>query len=154
PEPRRHLVEARQQAARGGGALLHDLADGLALVEHGLLRQQADRGALGWERLTRDVMVHASHDAQEPALARAVVTEYPDLRAGVEGEPDALQDLVTLRGDLAEILHGEDELRHRGGRRAYHGHRPDACPRPPRRRACSLCRHALDAGHSLPGHPP
>src|SRR5262249_14584622 len=78
----------------------------------GLLQQQSAGGALGRNRLAGDVVVEARHDAEQRALTGAVVTEHADLRSGVEGEPDALQDLLPLRRDLPEILHGEDELGH------------------------------------------
>src|SRR5262249_61166115 len=64
------------------------------------------------EPLAGEVPPPPRHDPQQRALPGAVVPEHADLRPGVEREPDALQDLLALGGDLAEILHGEDELRH------------------------------------------
>jgi hypothetical protein len=88
------------------------LEDGALRVEDGLLRQEADREALPEERLAGDVVVDAGHDLEQRRLAGAVVAEHADLRALVEREPDALQELLALRGDLAQVLHGVDELRH------------------------------------------
>ena len=59
--------------------------------------------------LADEVLVHARHDAQQRALAGAVGAEHADLRAGEEGQPDALEDLALRRDHLAEVLHREDE---------------------------------------------
>ena len=45
------------------------------------------------------------------ALAGAVGAEHADLRARIERQPDALQNLPLGRDDLAEILHHVNELR-------------------------------------------
>src|SRR5262249_39751767 len=79
-------------------------------VGRGLRGEVAGAHAVGGMALAEEVHVHARHDAEERALAGAVGSKEADLRAGIEREPDALQDLPLGRHDLAEILHEEDEL--------------------------------------------
>src|SRR5690606_26789486 len=74
----------------------------------------ADAVALTEERLAAEVLVDTGHDPQQRRLAGAVVTEHADLGAVVEGEPDPLEDLLTLRRGLAQVFHGVDELGHWG----------------------------------------
>ena len=81
-------------------------------VELRLLGQVADAGALGRERLAREVLVHPGHDAEKGRLAGPVRAEDADLGVPVERQPDALEDLLALGRDLAQVLHGEDELGH------------------------------------------
>src|SRR5439155_316790 len=110
-EAHRHLLEAREQMARRPDGLLDVLEDVLRRIEQRLLRQVADDDALGGRRVAREVVLDARHDAQQRALARPVRADHADLRAAVEGERDALQDLLPLGGDLAHVPHGEDEGR-------------------------------------------
>ena len=58
------------------------------------------------------LLVLAGHDPQQRALAGAVQAEHADLRAGEEREPDVLEDDVVGLVNLAQTLHGVDELRH------------------------------------------
>jgi len=55
--------------------------------------------------LAEEVLVDPGHDPEQRALAGAVVAEHADLRARVERQPDAFQDLALGRHELAEILH-------------------------------------------------
>jgi hypothetical protein len=86
----------------------------LRRIEHGLLRQEADLDPFGRASLARRRLLDSSHDAQERALARAVLAEDADLGARIEGEIDPLQDLLVGRMDLAEIDHREDVLGRHG----------------------------------------
>ena len=95
------LVEARQQPAHLAHAFLDVAAHVLGGVEPRLLGQIADLDAVGGPRLAEEVLVDAGHDAQERALARPVAAEHADLGAGIEGQPDALQDLPLGRNDLS-----------------------------------------------------
>ena len=109
---RRDLLVALDDLLLLGHRFHHVLEHVLRRIEHWLLRQVADARALRGEGLAREVLVDAGHDAQQRRLARAVRAEHADLRVAVERQPDALQDLLALRGDLAQVLHGEDELGH------------------------------------------
>ena len=109
PVGRQLLVPLHDGALRRH-RLLHRLEDRLGRIELRLLRQVADARPRGGEGLAREVLVQAGHDPQEGALARPVRAQHADLGAGVEGQPDPAQDLLPLRGDLAQVLHGEDEL--------------------------------------------
>ncbi len=91
--------------------LLDDLEDGLLRIELRLLGEEPDARAVGGKSLAREVLVHAGHDPEERALARPVAPEHADLGRRVEREPDALEDLLALLSDLAEVLHREDVLR-------------------------------------------
>jgi hypothetical protein len=86
-------------------------------IQARLLGQIADLDAIGRPRLAEEGLVRARHDAQERALACPVRAEHADLGAGIEGKPDALQDLPLGRDDLSEVLHGEDELMSHGSPR-------------------------------------
>src|SRR6266478_6469689 len=114
-EPHGELVEAREQRARLGHRLLDVLEHVLRRVEHRLLRQVADADALGRQRVAREVVLDARHDPEQRRFARTVRAEHADLRARVEGERDALQDLLALRGDFPQVPNREDELRRHGG---------------------------------------
>ena len=103
---------------------------GLRRVELRLLRQVADARALAPGTPRR------RSPCRRPAMMRSSVLlpapfapEHADLGARVERQPDALQDLLALGGDLAQVLHGEDELGHAG--------RLSPCGGPPR--ATDLC---------------
>ena len=87
-----------------------DLFDDGLRRELRFLLEEADADAVGGFRFAEEVLVEARHDAEERALACAVVPEHADLRAGEKGEPKALQDLAVRRMNLTDILHREDEL--------------------------------------------
>ena len=61
-------------------------------------------------RLALKILVDAGHDAEQRRLARAVGAEDADLRAGIEGQPDAARISRLRRDDLAQVLHDIDEL--------------------------------------------
>src|SRR5690606_1032335 len=84
-------------------------------VELGLLRQIADLEVWLRTRFTEEILVHASHDAQQGRLTRAVQAEYADLGAREKGERNVLQDFAFGRHDFADPVHGENELGHRSG---------------------------------------
>ena len=104
-EPLVDLVILPQQIYDGLHRLLDDLAHGLAGVELRLLRQEAARVALGEHRLAQVILVHARHDAQEGALARAVQTEHADLSAVEKAERDVAQHLTVGRVDAPDAHH-------------------------------------------------
>ena len=58
------------------------------------------------------LLVLARHDPQQRALARAVQAEHADLGAGQKRQPDVLENDVVGLVNLAQPLHGVDELRH------------------------------------------
>jgi hypothetical protein len=58
------------------------------------------------------VLVDPRHDLQHGGLARAVETQEADLRPGVEGKGDVLEDLALGRNDLAHADHRVDILCH------------------------------------------
>ncbi len=74
--------------------------------------QEPDADALGGKRLADKALILPGHDAQQAALARAVQAEHADLRAGKKREPDVFENDVVGLMDLAQTLHGVDELRH------------------------------------------
>src|SRR6266545_2982635 len=104
------LVEAREEPAHFGHAVLHVAAHVLRGVEVRLLRQVAGAHAIGGLGLAQEVLVHPCHDLEQGALARAVRTEDADLGAGVKRQPDALEDLALRGNDLPQVLHRENEL--------------------------------------------
>src|SRR5262249_22314935 len=57
-----------------------------------------------------EVLVDTGHDPEHRALAGPVGSQDADLRPGIEAQPDALEDLLALRGDLPQVLHREDVL--------------------------------------------
>jgi hypothetical protein len=110
-ELHRDFVEAVERAALVLERLLDVAAHVLRLVELWLLREETDLRPLVRPRLALKVLVDACHDAQQRRLARAVGAEDADLRAGIEREPDVLEDDTRGRNDLLQALHYIDELR-------------------------------------------
>ena len=104
-ELHRNFFEAREQLAGLGDTLVDVALHVLLRVELRLLWQVADLEPRRRPRLAEEVLVLACHDAQQRRLTGAVVAEHADLRARVERQPDALQDLALGRDDLAQILH-------------------------------------------------
>src|SRR5262249_12880202 len=94
-----------------GHGLLDVLAHVFLWIELRLLGQEADAGAFRRKGLAGEVLVDPGHDAQQRALAGSVRAQHADLGAGIERQPDALEDLLALRRDLAQVLHREDVLR-------------------------------------------
>ena len=97
---------------------IEDLAqrrlDLLAYRSHGielrLLFQIADFCTRRRSRLAVEVLVDAGHDAQHRRLAGTVQTEQADLRAREEAQRDVLDDFALRGHDLADPVHGVDEL--------------------------------------------
>ena len=115
----RQLVEAVEQRAGLGDAVLDVAPDVLGRVELGLLLEQSDgrvRGELG---LAVELGVEAGHDPQQRRLAGAVVAEHADLRAGQERQRDVGQDLAVGRVAARELVGREDVL----GGHAHSQHR-------------------------------
>ena len=104
------LVVARQQRANLRDALFDVAEHRLGRIEPRLLVQEADADALGRKRLADEALILARHDAQQGALAGAVQAEHADLRAGEKREPDVLENDVVGLVNLAQPLHGVDEL--------------------------------------------
>jgi hypothetical protein len=67
-------------------------------------------GAFGDPAFAGKILVDAGHDAQQRRLAGAVDAQHPDLRIGVEGQMDVVQDLLRWRKGLGQTLHVVDEL--------------------------------------------
>ena len=148
-ELRRDRLELGEQRARLGDALVHDVEHGLGLVELRLLRQEADAQPLVRPRDADELLVDAGHDLEQRALARAVVTEHADLRAGIERQRDPVEQDAVRRDDLAQVLHDEDEL---GQRRTPWRQRPAGAAgpriitRPALRRAAAPRARAESSG--------
>ena len=106
----RQLVEAVEQRAGLGDAVLDVAAHVLGLVELGLLLEQPDGGAGRELRLAAVLGVLPGHDPQERRLAGAVEAQHADLRAGEEGERDVLQHLLVRRVRPAQPVHRIDVL--------------------------------------------
>ena len=107
------ISSKRVRSARIERHAFFDVAEhGLRRVEHGLLRQKADREAGRQRGLTLNFVIEARHDLEQRRLARAVRSDDADLRAVEKREPDVLEDDRVGRIRLAQTLHGVDELRH------------------------------------------
>ena len=108
------LVEAVEQGAQLGDAVLDVAAHVLALVELRLLLEQAD-GRAGRElRLAAVLGVAPGHDPQQRRLAGAVEAEHADLGARQEAQRDVLEHLLVGRVRPGQPVHREDVLaRHR-----------------------------------------
>ena len=108
------VLEAAEERAGRGHALLDVAEHVLRRVEPRLLREVADPDALGRARLAEEVLVDAGHDAEERRLAGAVRPEHADLGAREEREVDPAEDLALRRHDLPKVAHGEDVLGRHG----------------------------------------
>jgi hypothetical protein len=75
-----------------------------------LLLEVAHRVALGQPGLTVVLLVDARHDLHERALAGAVAAQQADLRAGVEGQVDVLEEFA-LPKLLVQVADLENEGR-------------------------------------------
>ena len=93
-------------------AFLDVAAHVLRRVELRLLRQEADLDAGLRPRFAFELLVDARHDAQQRRLAGAVQAEHADLGAREEAQGDVAQDDALRRHDLADAIHGVDELGH------------------------------------------
>ena len=112
PTSRRRAPRIRCRIARCGATASSTFSRTVFLSSScGSWGRKPMRVPVGREGLAREVLVHAGHDAQQRALAGPVAAQDADLGRRVERQPDALQDLLALRRDLAEVLHGEDVLR-------------------------------------------
>ena len=99
----------RQQGARAGHGLFDVAAHVGGLVQARLLRHEADAEAGRQPGRAVEVGLDAGHDAQQRALAGAVAADDADLGAGVEGQPDVLEDLALAVG-FGEVLDCVDVL--------------------------------------------
>ena len=106
----RQLVEAVEQRLGLGDAVLDVAAHVLALVERGLLLEQADGRARGELGVAAELGVDPGHDPQQRRLAGAVVADHADLRAGQERQRDVAQHLAVGRVAAGELVGGEDVL--------------------------------------------
>ena len=104
------FLEAVEQRL-GRGQPLHDVAgDVLVRVERRLLRQIADRGALGGPGLAREIALLAGHDPQQRRFAGAVEAEHADLGAGEKRQPDVAQHLAAAGIGFSQTFHDVDVL--------------------------------------------
>ena len=96
---------------------LHGVAQHvLGGIELRLLRQVADADALGRPGLADEVLELAGHDLEQGRLAGAVEADDADLGAREERQRDVLQDLLSPRIGLGELVHVIDVLGVRHGR--------------------------------------
>src|SRR6185312_9824475 len=109
-EARGDLLEALEERARVPYGFLHIALHVLGGIELWLLRQIAHARARRGPGFALKVVIHAGHDPEERRLAGAVGAEHPDLGAGVEGEPDAIEDDARRWNHLAQVFHDVDEL--------------------------------------------
>ena len=105
-------VEAIDQALHVADAFADHFAHRLGLVEQGLLRQVAHLDARLRARLALDVLVDAGHDLQQGGLAGAVQAQHADLGAREEAQGNIAQYDALGRHDLANPVHGVNELSH------------------------------------------
>ena len=105
-------VELVDQPLNIPDTFAHDLAHGSGLVQHGLLRQIADLDAGLGTRLAFDFLVDAGHDLEQGGFAGAVQTEHADFGTGEKAQADVAQDDALGRHDLANPVHGVNELSH------------------------------------------
>src|SRR5690606_18851892 len=92
-------------------AVLDVLLDGLRLIQHRLLHEDADGGLRIEEGLAVGGLVESGHDLEDRGLTGAVRPHDADLCTGVEGHCDVVEDhLVPVR--LANLLHGVNKLGH------------------------------------------
>ena len=96
-----------------GDAILHVLEDRPGLVKVGLLHEDADGVALVQHRLTIGDVVDAGHDLEEAGLTRTVRADNTDLRARQEGQGHVIEDdlvavsLTCLAQGVNELSHGQ-----------------------------------------------
>src|SRR4051812_32678731 len=163
------LVEAVEERTRSGDAVLDIGAHVLCLVEVRLLLKQAHRRVGREHRVAAVVGLAAGHDAQDRRLARAVVAEHADLRAGQERERDVLEHRLVGRERLGQAVHLEDVLmghvtsegspsaapdRRDGERLAPHDHSPATpvrLPPAPARRRRDTCGRVSELAIRLRG---
>ena len=93
--------------------LADDLAHGLRLVQLRFLRQVADLDAGLGAGFALDLPVNAGHDPEQARFSGAVEAQDADLGPGEEAQADVAQDDAPGGHDLADPVHGVDELRHR-----------------------------------------
>ena len=105
------LVVFVEQPLRVGHALLDVTEDGLALIQLGLLGQQAHREARHQAGVAVGRLLHACHHPEQGRLAGSVRAHDADLRARKERQRDVVEnDLVAVR--LAHGTHLINVLRH------------------------------------------
>jgi hypothetical protein len=105
--PRRAASWRRQHPAQ---CRLDLLAHGLLGIKLRLLRQEADLDARHRVGLALEVLVEAGHDLQHRGLAGTIETQHADLGAREEGQRNVLDDFALRGHDLADPVHGVDEL--------------------------------------------
>ncbi len=89
----------------------HDVvADRFRRIELRLLRQVADAGAGCRPGLAAIFGVEPGHDAEQGRFTGAVDAKNANLRIGIEGQIDILQDLPVPRISLGQAFHMIDEL--------------------------------------------
>jgi hypothetical protein len=104
------LVEAVEQLALPGEALLDVAANVPVGIERRLLLEQADGRAGGQLRIALKAVVEARHDPKQGRLAGAVVAEDADLGPWKEGHRDVGQHLPVGRIDPRQAVHRVDVL--------------------------------------------
>ena len=92
----------------------HVLADVEGRIELGLLLQVTHLHAIGRLGLAVELLVQAGQDLEQGRLTRPVDPDHPDLRVGVEGQPDVLEHLLAAGIDLGQALHLENVLLRHG----------------------------------------
>jgi hypothetical protein len=110
----RHLgadfLEPLEQRAALRDSLFDVSTHVLCGIERRLLRQVPHSRTLRRPSFAEKLLLDPGHDAEQRRLPCAIGAEHADLRARQEREPNSFEHL-TVRGiDLAQVLHGEDEL--------------------------------------------
>ena len=105
-------IEAIDQTLYVADPLADHLAHRLGLVEQRLLGQIAHLDARLRAGLTLDFLVRAGHDLEQGRFARSVQAEHADFRAGKKTQADIAQNDALGRHDLADPVHGVNELSH------------------------------------------
>ena len=109
-----HGVKLRLRLDDFAHALFDGFAHGLFGIELRLLREVADLDPGHRNGFAFDVRVDPRHDLEERRLAGAVQTENADLGAREEGKGNVLEDLSLRRNHLADAIHREYVLSHKG----------------------------------------
>ena len=105
-----NILVLLEQGYRGGAPLFDHLADGLRIVELGLLLQIAHRIAGRKDHLALEVLVDAGNNLHEGRLSGAVQTDDADFGSVEEGEVDVVQHFFLVGEGLTHTHHREDDF--------------------------------------------
>src|ERR1700722_6911481 len=111
-EPVADGVETVDQALHIADPFADHLAYGFGFIEQGFLRQVAHLDARLRARLALDVLFDPGHDFQQCGFAGAVQAEHADLGTREKAQRNIAQNDALGRHDLANPVHGVNELSH------------------------------------------